>query len=694
MATEGARRDPPRLLIVAESRTRLGLDGAPSPGLIVADVSDPGKALAEVKRLKPDIVLVDADLPDSSGYVLCLALRRDDAEQPTVVMAVPAGHQGMIDRAYESGAFAFESKPLNWMVTGNRLVQLWRVSQTLGRWQEEATLLERTQRMAHVATWHYDLAAGVLHCSEDLLRLYALPPQSRTVPLDAYLARVHPEDRDRVGEAVHTAVSQHRSYTIAYRLELADGKVRFVDEQAEVIPGHGGRPAQFVGAVRDVTEWMGSTDRIHSLSNYDTITGLPNRSLFLDRLNQALAQARRSKWRLGLVYLDLDHFRDLNLTFGHVAGDTALREVAGRLKRVVRSSDTLARMAGDEFVILLVDLKSAESAATVAEKIQVALRDPVQLAGQDVPIGASLGITVFPEDAQEPEDLMRNVESAVSTSKQAGRGVFRFYTQAMNASSAERLTLTANLRGALERGEFVLHYQPLVDVEKGTITGVEALLRWKNPRQGLLSPDRFISILEETGLIVAVGEWALRRAADDVRTVAGGKPLRICVNLSARQFQRPDLVAAVAQALQDTALAPEQLDLEITESLLMQDMETAIEKMRALRDMGVMLSIDDFGTGFSSLSYLSRFPLTTLKIDKSFVSHVLDKPNDEAIAKSIIALARSLKLHIVVEGVESAAQLEFFRAHDCHTVQGYLFGQPMDVEELSRWMQAPPLLKK
>jgi diguanylate cyclase (GGDEF)-like protein len=693
--------DPLLLAVLAAPGSTLG--GA--AGLRVAVVNAPAQAREALAKASPDLVLIDADLPDGQGFTLCQELQSGDVP---VVMLVPAGHQGMIDRAYQSGAFVFEAKPLDWAVAGPRLIQVLRVNRALRRWQTEASRLEQTQRIAKVPTWHYDADHGMLRCSEELRRLYQFPPEDRAISLETYLSRVHPEDRGRVQECFQRALAQRQGYNIAYRLELPDGKVKFVDEQAELIPpaaGHAGQGAsgnrrgvEFVAAVRDVSEWLGSNERIHTLANYDTVTGLPNRALFLDRLNQALAQSRRSQWQLGVVMLDMDKFRELNLTFGHTAGDRALKEVAERLKPLVRTNDTLARMAGDEFCLLLVDLKSGESAAVVAEKVMAALRQPVQLGGQEVPIGASLGITVYPDDGTEAEDLMRNVESAVSSSKQAGRGVYRFYTSAMNVRAAERLTLTSSLRGALEREEFVLHYHPLVAVGpdspgRGEVAGVEALLRWQNPRQGLLGPDRFISILEETGLILAVGEWAMRHAALDVRTLAqaGAPPIRLCVNLSTRQFQRADLVASVAATLKETGLAPEHLELEITESLLMQDMEAAIGKLHALRDLGVSLSIDDFGTGFSSLSYLSRFPLTTLKIDKSFVQRILDRPNDQAIAKSIIALARSLKLRVVVEGVEAAEQLEFFRAYGCDEVQGFLFAQPMDIKELTVWMRKPPL---
>lgn len=686
MAVTESSPDSPLVLVVGNSSPTLG--PAPAPLRLVA-AATPADAQAQHERLRPDLVLIDADLPGGEGFTLCQSLQGGAAP---VVMLIPAGHQGMIDRAYQSGAFVFEAKPLDWAVAGPRLTQILRVNRALRRWQTEANRLQQTQRIARVPTWHYDADHGLLRCSEELRRLYQFAPEDGALPLADYFSRVHPEDRERVKECFQRALESRQGYNIAYRLELPDGRVRFVDEQAEVLPNGDRRGVEFVAAVRDVSEWLGSNERIHTLANYDTVTGLPNRALFLDRLNQAIAQSRRSQWRLGVLMMDMDRFRELNLTFGHTAGDRALKEVGERLQPLVRTNDTLARMAGDEFALLLMDLKSGESAAVVAEKILAALREPVQLAGQDAPVGASIGITVYPEDGQEAEELMRNVESAVSGSKAAGRGVYRFYTSAMNVRAAERLTLTAHLRGALEREEFVLHYHPLVDVSRGEVAGVEALLRWRNPRQGLLGPDRFISILEETGLILPVGEWALNQAVRQVRALAGGgAAMRLCVNLSTRQFQRRDLVDSVAATLRDTGMAPGQLELEITESLLMQDMEAAIEKLQALRDLGVQLSIDDFGTGFSSLSYLSRFPLTTLKIDKSFIHHIVDRPNDQAIAKSIIALARSLKLRVVVEGVEEPAQLEFFRAFGCDEVQGFLFAQPMDVEELALWLKKPPL---
>jgi diguanylate cyclase (GGDEF)-like protein/PAS domain S-box-containing protein len=426
-------------------------------------------------------------------------------------------------------------------------------------------------------------------------------------------------------------------------------------------------------------------EKVLHLAQFDTVTGLPNRNLFNDRLGLMLAQARRNEWLLGILFVDLDRFKAVNDNYGHAAGDLLLRQVAARLNECLRDTDVVGRLSGDEFALVLSNLAKADDAGLVAQKILGALAAPFDLDGQQIHISASIGIALFPGDGTEPDTLVKNADIAMYRAKEQGRNGYQFYLPEMNERLMQRLKLETRLRSALERGEFVLHYQPKASLDTGAITGFEALLRW---RQGdrLVSPEEFIPVLEETHLIVPVGEWVLRSAcAQLVRWREQGVAARpVAVNLSARQFQHKNLAAVVGRILRETGVAPELLELELTETLLMSDAQEAVQTLRALKSLGVRLAIDDFGTGYSSLAYLRRFPLDTLKIDRAFIRDVAVNADDAVIAQAIISLAHGLKLKVVAEGVETAAQLDFLSGKGCDEIQGFYFVRPLPAEDCTR----------
>ena len=427
-------------------------------------------------------------------------------------------------------------------------------------------------------------------------------------------------------------------------------------------------------------------DRLAYLAQFDALTGLPNRNLYLDRLRQTLRHTDRDKRSVGVVFVDVDRFKSVNDKLGHSGGDEVLTQVAVRLQDCVRPDDTVARLSGDEFALVLDHLAKPEDASLVADRVITSLARPFRAHGHEVYVSASLGISIAPADGSDPATLLKNADMAMYRAKQAGRNTYRFFLPEMNARAAERLQTETELRGALERREFVLHYQPKVAISTGLISGFEALLRWNHPKRGLVGPTEFISVLEDTGLINEVGEWVVTQVCDQIRTwqAAGLEVRPIAVNLSARQFNQNDLDASIRRILDETKIDPGLLEFELTESLLMSDSEDAVRILDNMRKCGIRLSVDDFGTGYSSLAYLKRFPLDSLKIDRTFIRHITADSGDARIAEAIISLAHSLKLKVVAEGVETEAQLAFLREHACDEMQGYLFARPMPAEECAR----------
>jgi len=438
-------------------------------------------------------------------------------------------------------------------------------------------------------------------------------------------------------------------------------------------------------------------EQLEHQANYDALTGLPNRNLLLDRLKQAVF-AQRSVRSIAVVFIDLDHFKFVNDSLGHSAGDKLLQLMADRLRAAVRDGDTVARLGGDEFVLILNDQPNDEVIFRAMQRITGEVSEPVSIDGKELYVTCSAGISLHPQDGTDIETLLKNADAAMYRAKEHGRNNFQFYTSEMNRLVNERLALESSLWRALERDEFLLHYQPKLDLRTGAIVGAEALVRWQHPESGLVLPARFIPLAEETGLIVRLGEWVLRAACTQNRAWqdAGLKPITVSVNLSARQFRHEGLFKSVAGILSETGLKPEHLEMELTESMVMHNAEAAIAVLNGLREIGVHLSVDDFGTGHSSLSYLKSLPIGILKIDGSFVWDIRDRPGKDTgiLAQAIISLGHSLKLKVVAEGVETAAQLKFLKAHRCDEAQGFYLSKPVPPEKFGRLLAAGKLKRK
>jgi len=452
----------------------------------------------------------------------------------------------------------------------------------------------------------------------------------------------------------------------------ADGKVMLVE-----------------GTIEDISDRKLAEERVQFLAYYDALTGLPNRTLLQDRLAKSLASARRHKEKVALLFLDLDRFKIINDSLGHSFGDLLLQQVAERLKKWARAQDTVARIGGDEFLIALASVNDDSDAAVAAGRIMEAMNSDFVIQGRTFNVSCSIGISLFPDHGADNEALIKNADAAMYTAKESGRNAFRFFSNDMNARVVERLNLEHGLRGALEKNEFFLLYQPQTNVESGEIVGAEALLRWKPPELGLISPDRFIRVAENSGLILPIGEWVLRTACLTARSwqTQGLPAIPVAVNVSAVQFRHESFRDLIRQVLQETGLAPNYLELELTESLLLSNADVTLSVLRALKEIGINLAIDDFGTGYSSLSYLRQFPVSKLKIDRSFIRDVPSNSDDTAIATAIISMAKGLNIKVIAEGVENETQMAFLRHQHCDEVQGYYFSRPLTPEQMVEKLQ-------
>ena len=469
-----------------------------------------------------------------------------------------------------------------------------------------------------------------------------------------------------------------------------DGTVFHEQKTITPLKDKDGHITHFVSTGKDITSEIQSQEQLHYLAHHDSLTGLPNRALLSDRLSHAMVQTQRNNRLLVVMLLDLDRFKTINDTLGHALGDELLRLVSTRLTECLRKGDTASRFGGDEFIIVLEGLSHVDGTLVVADKILRALAQPFSIGGRELFVTASLGITFYPFDDNDGMDsLLKQADTAMYRAKDGGGNGYQLFSHEMMARAMERLDLEGALRHALERDEFLLHYQPQIRLDTGEVVGMEALLRWQHPELGLIPPDRFIPLLEETGLIVAVGEWVLQTACRFNQTLqkAGHPPIRVAVNLSARQFQDAGLINMVARVLRETGQEPRYLDLEITESLLMENVGMAAEALRTLHRMGVRIFMDDFGTGYSSIAYLKRFTITGIKIDKSFVQDLLIDSGAVALVQGIIAMVGALHLGVIAEGVETKDQLSLLRGQGCHEAQGYLIARPLPPAALEQWLR-------
>ena len=575
-----------------------------------------------------------------------------------------------------------------------------RVNVALGQETDERRKAERAELLAlqrlrlhlertplGVIEWDMDFRVSTWNPSAEAIFGYAA---GEVIGESGYMLAEGTQDSERLAAMWLELASAPGSTRATLANKVKRGEIIHTEWYNTPLVDNEGKMIGVASLVQDVTERLNTERTIHYMAHHDTLTGLPNRRLMQDRLNQAILQARRQQKHVALLFLDLDRFKLVNDTLGHETGDYVLRDIAKKLNKVVREGDTVSREGGDEFLIILPDLEKPEFAQLVATKILDELAKPIEVSGHELTVTASIGISHYPNDATDVQQLLKHADSAMYQAKDAGRNTARFFTSDLNFLLSKRLEVESRLRRGIERNEFFLRYQPQVDVLSNRIVGVEALLRWNDPQHGEIFPKDFISIAEELGLIVPLGEWVFRAACQQIKAwdYEGYRDIVLSVNISPRQFVSRKLLPSMKLALMETGIDPTRIDLEITETIAMRNLEQSIEILAELRRMGATISIDDFGVGYSSLGQLRRLPAQTLKIDASFISQIPDDANSCSITEAIIAMAKRLRLRTVAEGVETQAQLDFLRANGCDAYQGYLFAKPLTAVETTLMFKA------
>ena len=679
-----------RILVVDDDRgtRRLTRATLEKTGFAVLEAQDGLQALDVVRAECPDLILMDVSMPVLDGFTACAELRRlPEGSEVPIMMMTGLDDVESIERAFAVGANDFITKPINWPILAHRVRYMLRASEAIANLNQNQRRLSNAQRIGEMGDWEWDVGQDRLLPSDQARRIFGHPTAWDAQQLDGFLTSVHPDDADRVREACERAIADGDSFAIEHRVIQIGGTLRHVHQQVEVTAhDETGRALKLAGAVQDITHRKDAEEQIRRLAYYDALTGLPNRLQFSEQLVKALAHAERLGEQVAIMFIDLDHFKRVNDTLGHSAGDELLRVVSARLANSIRCADSvgrsptevnggsIARLGGDEFIVMLNDVNGVADASAVARRLVAALTEPVTIQGTELFISGSVGVAMYPNDGADIDTLLMNADTAMYRAKEAGRGGLQFYDASMNARALERLVMESMLRRAIERSEFVLHYQPRVESASGRIVGAEALIRWQHPERGLVPPAEFIALAEEANLVIPIGEWALQAACRQMAEWrdAGQRPIAVSVNLAANHLRERSLPGLVERLLAQYGLPPSSLEIEVTESVLMVEPELCIENASRLSELGVRLSIDDFGTGYSSLSYLKRLPITSLKIDQSFVRDLATDPDDAAIITAIIAMAHSLGRRVVAEGVETEAQRAFLQVHHCDEYQGFL----------------------
>ncbi len=698
--------DAPRLLVIDDDLLLRGMAARAlrHGGFHVTEADSGERGLKLLANAAFDLILLDVVMPGIDGFETCRRLRATPVgARIPVLMMTGLNDVESIEKAYDAGATDFITKPVQWGLLVHRVRYGLRVANTAHELQRGRESLARAQHLANMGSWQFT-TKGAMTASEEIARIYGCTPQTMAkVTLADLLERVRESDRDRV-KAARDALARGVAYQTTYVLERFDGQVRTVFEQAECVRDATGRIVSVDGITQDITERVEAERQVRHLVLHDTLTGLPNREFFIELAGPLLEKSRRTGALCAVLHVDIDHFKRVNDALGHGGGDQVLVLLAARLQAVTRGADlsssgrpgghaeVVARIGGNAFTIMLLDVGDPKHAGLAAQRLRDAMAEPVEVQGRLLQLSASVGIALFPRDADNAAQLAHFAEQALHAAKKAGQSCHRFFDETMNAVASARLEREDDLRRAIAEGELRMFLQAKIDVVTGAFVAAEALVRWQHPKRGLVPPFEFIPLAEETGLILPLTDWMFEQAtSQQARWARAGRPvLPISVNVAASSFMAEGLVDDLLALVARHGVAPAALTIEVTESMLMLDVDRAIARLVELREQGFRLSLDDFGTGYSSLSYIKRFPLDELKIDRSFVIDVHRGGKDGALVASIITLARMLDMQVVAEGVETQEQADALRLLGCHLHQGYLYARPVPVLDFDVLLDTMP----
>nr|WP_321466695.1 EAL domain-containing protein [uncultured Desulfobulbus sp.] len=692
----------PLILVVdddfaARLQLRFTLENA---GYEVVEAGSGEEALARFGDQPPELILLDIIMPDMDGFATCRRLRQTPGGEHTpVVMVTGLEDAQTITSAFDAGATDFISKPINMLILGYRVRYWLRSGSILNDLKMSQQRVFRAQQIARLGHWELHLESGKFHLS-------AQDPQQFGVSdpdlYESLFAQIVLSERHTVKHLMHEAQNEGHSFSLNYRIVLPSGQERIIFNQGEIVFDRKDRPSMVVGVVQDITELKQAEDQIRYLAYYDNLTGLANRTLFREHWTKIQPQTFRSGKKIAILFIDLDHFKRINDTLGHPVGDKVLITVADRLKSVLRQSDILSRsqseqpssiisrLGGDEFTVLSANFSSLDHIANLAERITQVIEQPILWNDQSIALSASVGISVFPDDSEDLDTLLKNADTAMYEAKEKGRNNYQFFQHEMNDAAHARFQLANSLRRALQNNEFELYYQPQFCNQDKKMTGVEALIRWQDPEQGLVAPYTFLPFAEESGFIHSINDWVIVQACTQASLwVREGlfEGCRMAINISGQNVNFKKLASRIMEVLEQTGLDPHHLELELTERVMMENTDQAVASLQKFKEMGIAIAIDDFGTGYSALSHLQIFPLTTLKIDKSFVQNISGHNNSVSLLQSIVGIAKSFDLKVIAEGVETEEQLKVLDAIACDELQGYLFSRPITREEFEQGLR-------
>jgi len=680
------------LIVDDDDSTRMMLRTAlESEGYHIIEAINGDQAIEQCITQPINLILMDVNMPKTNGIEVCRHIRTELKMQYTpIIMLTSERDTKVIEVAFDAGSTDFITKPINWSLLSHRLRYILRnqsIAEDLSRRRQQ---LKKASKIALIGHWEFEPVSEEIHLSDNARDLYGLKKCEDRYAVSDFVDRLADNERDELFGKLQVSLKNHTHGEMEHRWENIKNNNRVFQLHWGLIENDPGRLPYILGISQDITDKREIEEVVEHQMYYDHLTNIPNRRLFERLLDRAKSTANENGTLIAVLFIDADRFKNVNDTLGHKCGDAVIVSMARRISECVWSSDTVCRISGDEFAVILENITDVDQVINLTQIILDAIAKPHSAMGQDIHVTVSIGIALYPGDTDSSEDLLANADSAMFYAKKNGGGTLEVYHPDMNIRACERLRLERDLRDALERNEFELFYQPQICISSQELIGVEALIRWNHPTRGMVSPLDFIPIAEETGLIYAIGKWVIREAIATARTLNqnSNNRIRMGINLSPRQFGDSDLAEYVENIIQKIGVDVGLIDLEITESLAMHDIDKSLLLLDNFKHVGVRLSIDDFGTGYSSLSYLQKMPVDTLKIDRSFISPMSDSVGACELVKAIISMAHVLNLEVIAEGVETDEQLSLLHGYDCDIAQGYLYSPPLPLKQLWNYISS------